>query len=77
MKQADIDRLDAIKGGAPCRVAYVRKGLTVAIISGTLEKRKTGGAWRVNSYLRSCTGFITPDDKVIIFKGNHFRVDLP
>lgn len=77
MKQADINKLDAIPHGAPCSVAYVRKGLNLALIKGTLEQRKPMGAWRVNTFARSATGFIKPDDKVVFFENNHFRVDLP
>lgn len=77
MKKKDIKRLDAIPHGTECRVAFVRDGLNVAAIAGLLQQRRPGGAWRVETPDAAAWGFINPEDKVTIFKGNSFRVDLP
>jgi len=44
---------------------------------GFFSSAGPGGAWRVETPDAAAWGFINPEDKVTIFKGNSFRVDLP
>ncbi|HRR33106.1 MAG TPA: hypothetical protein P5026_03330 [Kiritimatiellia bacterium] len=76
MNMRGIRRMDRIAHGAPVSVAYVKNGLNVVTIMGTMEQRKPLGAWRINTLGRDSSGFVRPEDRVTFFEDGHIRVDL-